>query len=112
MVEPLRYPTLVHGLLPFKKYSKNFFPLCAAGIALALFGGVQKHVMDKNKVPVRGDIHVMIVGKFQYEQPCEGASFISFYITASSVMHLIHWTLQICVLLYGYLQRSQDFMLK
>ena len=35
----------------------------AAGIALALFGGVQKHVMDKNKVPVRGTVHVIIVGK-------------------------------------------------
>jgi hypothetical protein len=37
---------------------------CVAGIALALFGGVRKHVMDKNKVPVRGDIHVIIVGTF------------------------------------------------
>ncbi|KAH8937600.1 hypothetical protein BDL97_16G036800 [Sphagnum fallax] len=36
--------------------------LVKAGIALALFGGVRKHVMDKNKVPVRGDIHVIIVG--------------------------------------------------
>jgi DNA helicase MCM8 len=35
-----------------------------AGITLALFGGVQKHLMDQNKVPVRGDIHVIIVGKF------------------------------------------------
>ncbi|EPS64801.1 hypothetical protein M569_09979, partial [Genlisea aurea] len=33
-----------------------------AGITLALFGGVQKHSMDKNKVPVRGDIHIIIVG--------------------------------------------------
>jgi len=36
--------------------------LSSAGITLALFGGVQKHSMDKNKVPVRGDIHVIIVG--------------------------------------------------
>ncbi|KAK3445343.1 hypothetical protein EUGRSUZ_A01177 [Eucalyptus grandis] len=36
--------------------------LVKAGITLALFGGVQKHSMDKNKVPVRGDIHVIIVG--------------------------------------------------
>lgn len=36
--------------------------LVKAGIALALFGGVQKHVMDKNKVPVRGTIHLIIVG--------------------------------------------------
>lgn len=33
-----------------------------AGITLALFGGVRKHSMDQNKVPVRGDIHVIVVG--------------------------------------------------
>ncbi|XP_010543366.1 PREDICTED: probable DNA helicase MCM8 [Tarenaya hassleriana] len=33
-----------------------------AGIALVLFGGVRKHSMDRNKVPVRGDIHAIIVG--------------------------------------------------
>ncbi|KAJ9181622.1 hypothetical protein P3X46_009734 [Hevea brasiliensis] len=33
-----------------------------AGITLALFGGVRKHSTDQNKVPVRGDIHVIIVG--------------------------------------------------
>ncbi|XP_045794791.1 probable DNA helicase MCM8 [Trifolium pratense] len=36
--------------------------LVKAGITLALFGGVRKHSMDQNKVPVRGDIHVLIVG--------------------------------------------------
>lgn len=36
--------------------------LLSAGITLALFGGAQKHSMDQNKVPVRGDIHVIIVG--------------------------------------------------
>ncbi|KAI3822612.1 hypothetical protein L1987_10207 [Smallanthus sonchifolius] len=36
--------------------------LIKAGITLALFGGVRKHSMDQNKVPVRGDIHVIIVG--------------------------------------------------
>ncbi|CAN4117008.1 unnamed protein product [Withania somnifera] len=36
--------------------------LVKAGITLALFGGVQKHSMDQNKVPVRGDIHIIIVG--------------------------------------------------
>ncbi|KAI6698199.1 hypothetical protein NL676_018318 [Syzygium grande] len=36
--------------------------LVKAGITLALFGGAQKHSMDQNKVPVRGDIHVIIVG--------------------------------------------------
>lgn len=34
-----------------------------AGITLALFGGVQKHSTDQNKVPVRGDIHVIVVGR-------------------------------------------------
>lgn len=33
-----------------------------AGITLALFGGVRKHSKDRNKVPVRGDIHVIVVG--------------------------------------------------
>ena len=35
----------------------------AAGILLALFGGTRKHVRDRNRVPVRGDIHVLVVGK-------------------------------------------------
>lgn len=39
-----------------------FFLLSTAGITLAQFGGVQKHSMDQNKVPVRGDIHIIIVG--------------------------------------------------
>lgn len=34
----------------------------AAGIALSLFGGVAKHIKNVDKVPVRGDIHVLIVG--------------------------------------------------
>ncbi|KAH9671836.1 putative DNA helicase MCM8 [Citrus sinensis] len=36
--------------------------LVKAGITLALFGGVRKHSMYQNKVPVRGDIHVIVVG--------------------------------------------------
>nr|XP_027071030.1 probable DNA helicase MCM8 isoform X3 [Coffea arabica] len=44
--------------------------LVKAGITLALFGGVQKHSMDQNKVPVRGDIHVLIVGmQFPFLSP-------------------------------------------
>lgn len=35
--------------------------LVKAALALALFGGRQKH-MGKNSVPVRGDPHVLIVG--------------------------------------------------
>lgn len=36
-----------------------------AGITLGLFGGVRKHSKDRNKVPVRGDIHVIVVGMFR-----------------------------------------------
>src|SRR3546814_2942911 len=32
-----------------------------AGLALALFGGCQKFVAEKNKIPVRGDPHVLVV---------------------------------------------------
>jgi hypothetical protein len=42
----------------------SIFPcMWTAGLTLALFGGVQKYVHDQNKVPVRGDVHVLIVGK-------------------------------------------------
>ncbi|XP_019371747.1 PREDICTED: DNA helicase MCM8 isoform X1 [Gavialis gangeticus] len=33
-----------------------------AGLVLALFGGCQKYVDDKNRIPVRGDPHVLVVG--------------------------------------------------
>ncbi|XP_015272970.1 PREDICTED: DNA helicase MCM8, partial [Gekko japonicus] len=33
-----------------------------AGLALALFGGCQKYVDDKNRIPVRGDPHILVVG--------------------------------------------------
>lgn len=29
---------------------------------LALFGGSQKYADDKNRIPIRGDPHVLIVG--------------------------------------------------
>lgn len=45
----------------FCYFTFPFFWL-TAGITLALFGGVRKHSMDQNKVPVRGDIHVIVVG--------------------------------------------------
>ncbi|OAY84810.1 putative DNA helicase MCM8 [Ananas comosus] len=57
-----------HGSDVFRQILHSFCPsiygheLVKAGITLALFGGVQKHSMDQNKVPVRGDIHVIIVG--------------------------------------------------
>ncbi|XP_064411395.1 DNA helicase MCM8 [Latimeria chalumnae] len=36
--------------------------LVKAGLALALFGGSQKYVDDKNRIPVRGDPHILVVG--------------------------------------------------
>ncbi|PKU73219.1 DNA replication licensing factor MCM3 like 1 [Dendrobium catenatum] len=52
----------------FRQIVQSFCPsiygheFVKAGITLALFGGVQKYSMDENKVPVRGDIHVIVVG--------------------------------------------------
>ncbi|XP_058766640.1 probable DNA helicase MCM8 [Vicia villosa] len=57
-----------HGSDLFRQILHSICPsiygheLVKAGITLALFGGVRRHSMDQNKVPVRGDIHVMIVG--------------------------------------------------
>uniref|UniRef100_A0A5B7BZM9 Probable DNA helicase MCM8 n=1 Tax=Davidia involucrata TaxID=16924 RepID=A0A5B7BZM9_DAVIN len=57
-----------HGPAIFRQIVQSICPsiygheLVKAGITLALFGGVRKHSMDQNKVPVRGDIHVIIVG--------------------------------------------------
>ncbi|XP_057535732.1 probable DNA helicase MCM8 isoform X2 [Amaranthus tricolor] len=57
-----------HGSDVFRQIVQSICPsiygheLVKAGITLALFGGVRKHSMDQNKVPVRGDIHVIIVG--------------------------------------------------
>ncbi|RYR03316.1 hypothetical protein Ahy_B06g082200 isoform C [Arachis hypogaea] len=57
-----------HGSDLFRQILQSICPsiygheLVKAGITLALFGGVRKHSMDPNKVPVRGDIHVIIVG--------------------------------------------------
>ncbi|KAF5206952.1 Dna replication licensing factor mcm2 [Thalictrum thalictroides] len=57
-----------HGLDVFRQILQSICPsiygheLVKAGITLALFGGVRKHSMDQNKVPVRGDIHVIVVG--------------------------------------------------
>ncbi|KAK3102993.1 hypothetical protein FSP39_015600 [Pinctada imbricata] len=39
-----------------------FFQLVKAGLILGLFGGSQKYVNDKNRIPVRGDPHILIVG--------------------------------------------------
>ncbi|KAM9433233.1 DNA helicase MCM8 isoform 1-T2 [Salvelinus alpinus] len=36
--------------------------LVKAGLSLALFGGSQKHADDKNRIPIRGDPHILVVG--------------------------------------------------
>ncbi|VTJ79346.1 Hypothetical predicted protein [Marmota monax] len=36
--------------------------LVKAALALALFGGTQKYADDKNRIPIRGDPHVLVVG--------------------------------------------------
>ncbi|KAE8690522.1 putative DNA helicase MCM8 [Hibiscus syriacus] len=57
-----------HGSDVFRQILQSICPsiygheLVKAGITLSLFGGVRKHSMDQNKVPVRGDIHVIVVG--------------------------------------------------
>ncbi|XP_071700805.1 probable DNA helicase MCM8 [Rutidosis leptorrhynchoides] len=57
-----------HGSDVFRQIVQSVCPsiygheLVKAGITLALFGGVRKNSLDQNKVPVRGDIHVIIVG--------------------------------------------------
>lgn len=57
-----------HGSDVFRQLLHSVCPsiygheLVKGGITLALFGGVRKYSMDQNKVPVRGDIHVIVVG--------------------------------------------------
>ncbi|XP_062863189.1 DNA helicase MCM8 [Trichomycterus rosablanca] len=36
--------------------------LVKAGLALTLFGGCHKYVDDKNRIPIRGDPHILVVG--------------------------------------------------
>ncbi|XP_053429376.1 DNA helicase MCM8 [Nycticebus coucang] len=36
--------------------------LVKAGLALALFGGSHKYADDKNRIPIRGDPHILVVG--------------------------------------------------
>ena len=49
---------LTHALCP----SIHGHELVKAGLLLALFGGVRKHADSANRVPTRGDIHVLICG--------------------------------------------------
>ena len=63
--------------------------LGTAGLTLALFGGVQKYVLDQNKVPVRGDIHVLIVGKkvfFNFSRRCAFDVFIMMAFVMNQVI--------------------------
>lgn len=36
--------------------------LIKAGLVLTLFGGCHKYVDDKNRIPIRGDPHMLVVG--------------------------------------------------
>ncbi|XP_040285706.1 DNA helicase MCM8 [Bufo bufo] len=49
---------IVHSLCP-AIYGHE---VVKAGLLLALFGGCQKYVDDKNRIPIRGDPHILVVG--------------------------------------------------
>ncbi|GAB2226931.1 hypothetical protein Drorol1_Dr00008730 [Drosera rotundifolia] len=57
-----------HGSDVFRQIIQSICPsiygheLVKGVVCLSLFAGVRKHSVDQNKVPVRGDIHVIIVG--------------------------------------------------
>ncbi|KAB1262745.1 DNA helicase MCM8 [Camelus dromedarius] len=58
LVTPFMFFSLV-----FVSSLSSFTPeLVKAGLALALFGGSQKYADDKNRIPIRGDPHVLVVG--------------------------------------------------
>ncbi|GAB4856728.1 DNA replication licensing factor mcm8 [Ancistrocladus abbreviatus] len=84
-----------HGSDIFRQIIQSICPsiygheLVKAGITLALFGGVRKHSADQNKVPVRGDIHVIIVGdpglgKSQLLQAAAGVSPRGIYVCGNA----------------------------
>ncbi|KAJ4767032.1 DNA replication licensing factor MCM8 [Rhynchospora pubera] len=84
-----------HGSDVFRQILHSFCPsiygheLVKAGITLALFGGVQKYSTDQNKVPVRGDIHVILVGdpglgKSQLLQAAAGVSPRGIYVCGNA----------------------------
>ncbi|XP_041352396.1 LOW QUALITY PROTEIN: DNA helicase MCM8-like [Gigantopelta aegis] len=56
--EPSLFRLLVGSLCP-TIYGHE---LVKAGLILGLFGGSQKYANDKNRIPVRGDPHILIVG--------------------------------------------------
>uniref|UniRef100_A0A2K6SSH8 DNA helicase MCM8 n=1 Tax=Saimiri boliviensis boliviensis TaxID=39432 RepID=A0A2K6SSH8_SAIBB len=47
---------------PTSACMRHHNPLVKAGLALALFGGSQKYADDKNRIPIRGDPHILVVG--------------------------------------------------
>lgn len=49
---------LLHALCP----SIYGHELVKAGLLLSLLGGIRKNIGVNGKVPVRGDIHVLVVG--------------------------------------------------
>jgi len=57
--QPNLFKLLTHSLSP-AIYGHE---VVKAGLALALFGGCPKNVGDRGKLSVRGDPHVLIVGK-------------------------------------------------
>uniref|UniRef100_A0A3P8Y912 DNA helicase MCM8 n=1 Tax=Esox lucius TaxID=8010 RepID=A0A3P8Y912_ESOLU len=56
--QPNLLKLIVHSLCP----AIYGHLLVKAGLCLALFGGSQKHADDKNRIPVRGDPHILVVG--------------------------------------------------
>lgn len=52
------FKLIVHSLCP-AIYGHE---IVKAGLVLALFGGRQKYASDRNKLSIRGDPHVLIVG--------------------------------------------------
>ena len=55
-------PFASHLCLSCFSLSPFTFELVKAGLILALFGGSQKYADDKNRIPIRGDPHVLVVG--------------------------------------------------
>ncbi|CAM1325469.1 MCM8 (predicted) [Pycnogonum litorale] len=60
-----------------------------AGLVLALLGGTTKHVNDENYIPIRGDIHVLVVGdpglgKSQILQACSNLAPRGVFVCGNS----------------------------
>ena len=70
------FQLLVHSLCP----SIFGHEMVKAGLILGLFGSGQKFVNDKNRIPVRGDPHILVVG-----DPGLGKSQVVFYCSCVSV---------------------------